>query len=84
MRRRCAIKVLPKTNLRDPVDLARFHRETRVVASLNHTNIVRAYDVDKAFDRKTEVHLFVMEFVDGQTLAAHLSERGALPGILVA
>jgi len=79
MRRRCAIKVLPKTNLRDPVDLARFHRETRVVAALEHTNIVRAYDVDKAHDGKTEVHLFVMEFVDGDSLHDRVAHMGPMP-----
>jgi serine/threonine protein kinase len=79
MRRRCAIKVLPKTNLRDPVDLARFHRETRVVAGLEHTNIVRAYDVDKALDGKTEVHLFVMEFVDGDSLHDRVAHMGPMP-----
>jgi serine/threonine protein kinase len=79
MRRRCAIKVLPKTSLRDPVDLARFHRETRVVASLEHTNIVRAYDVDKALDGKTEVHLFVMEFVDGDSLHDRVAQMGPMP-----
>jgi serine/threonine protein kinase len=79
MRRRCAIKVLPKTNFRDAVDLARFHRETRVVAALEHTNIVRAYDVDKALDGKTEVHLFVMEFVDGDSLHDRVAHMGPMP-----
>jgi eukaryotic-like serine/threonine-protein kinase len=79
MRRRCAIKLLPKTNIRGPVDLARFQRETRVVAGLEHTNIVRAYDVDKAHDGKTEVHLFVMEFVDGDSLHARVAQMGPMP-----
>ncbi|HEV3302350.1 MAG TPA: protein kinase [Planctomycetaceae bacterium] len=79
MRRRCAIKVLPKTNLRGAVDPARFQRETRVVAALEHTNIVRAYDVDKALDGKNEVHLFVMEFVDGDSLQDRVAHMGPMP-----
>src|SRR2546426_590293 len=48
MRRRCAIKVLPGKRVNDTSYLARFHREAQAVASVDHPNIVRAYDVDHA------------------------------------
>src|SRR5262245_14759048 len=42
MRRRVAVKVLPATKAEDPAALDRFYREARVVAALDHPNIVRA------------------------------------------
>ncbi len=47
MRRRVAIKVLPSNRVDDSSYLQRFHREAQAVASLDHRNIVRAYDVDQ-------------------------------------
>src|SRR5438309_107732 len=44
MRRRVAIKVLPKARVNDSSYLERFHREAQAVAALDHRNIVRAYD----------------------------------------
>jgi Tol biopolymer transport system component/serine/threonine protein kinase len=52
---------------------ARFEREARVISSLNHPNICTIYDVGSAGD----IRFFVMELVDGETLAARLA-RGAL------
>ena len=48
--RRCAIKVLPLERLNDPNQLQRFLREARAVATLDHPNIVRAYDVDRRIE----------------------------------
>src|SRR5262249_35094031 len=62
MRRRVAIKVLPKARVNDSSYLERFHREAQAVAALDHRNIVRAYDVDQ----EENVHFLVMEFVPGQ------------------
>jgi serine/threonine-protein kinase len=78
MRRRCAIKVLPTQKLNDPAHLARFHQEARAVASLDHTNIVRAYDVDQAVNGEAEVHFFVMEFVDGENLHDRVARKGPM------
>ena len=64
MQRRVAIKVLPRNRVTDTSYLARFHREARAAASLDHPNIVRAYDVDNDGDN----HYLVMEFVDGRDL----------------
>ena len=66
MRRRCAIKVLPGKRVNDTSYLARFYREAQAVASVDHPNIVRAYDVDHAQDRDTQIHFLVMEYVTGR------------------
>src|SRR2546427_4076484 len=69
-----AIKVLPPGLTASPEYLARFEREARVVASLNHPNIAALYAVD---DRDGVPYL-VLELVPGQTFA-ELLEAGALP-----
>eukprot|EP00913_Durusdinium_trenchii_P023300 g21878.t1 len=70
MRRRCAIKVLPQKRVNDTSYLGRFHREAQAVASLDHPNIVRAYDVDvdRNIEKNAEIHFLVMEYVDGKSL----------------
>jgi len=77
MRRRVAIKVLPKNRVNDSSYLDRFYREARAAAALDHQNIVRAYDVD--FDEEQNVHYFVMEFVEGTDLQVMVKQRGPLP-----
>ncbi len=74
MQRRVAIKVLPKKRVRDGSYLARFHREARAVASLDHRNIVRAYDVDN----QGSIHYLVMEYVEGRDLQRIVKEEGPL------
>jgi len=74
MRRRVAIKVLPKSRINDSSYLQRFHREARAAASLDHRNIVRAYDVDNEGDN----HFLVMEYVEGKDLQRMVAERGPL------
>ncbi len=78
LERRCAIKVLPGNRVKDTSYLARFHREAKAVASLNHPNIVRAYDVDKQVEGGIEVHFLVMEFVEGRNLEKIVSLKGPL------
>src|SRR5580698_7522883 len=46
MGRKVALKVLPVQQAEDPASLARFYREARAVARLDHPNIVRAHDID--------------------------------------
>jgi serine/threonine protein kinase len=75
MRRRVAIKVLPKNRVNDSSYLARFHREARAVASLDHPNIVRAFDVDNDGD----VHYLVMEYIEGHDLKSVVDRDGPLP-----
>lgn len=75
MRRRVAVKVLPLNRVNDSSYLARFHREARAVASLDHPNIVRAFDVDQDGD----VHYLVMEYVEGRDLRVLAERNGPLP-----
>ncbi len=79
MERRCAIKVLPANKVQDTSYLGRFHREARAVASLNHSNIVKAFDVDKQHEGAAEIHFLVMEYVNGKNLGKMVLERGPLP-----
>jgi serine/threonine-protein kinase len=71
MQRRVALKILPTDLVNDKSYLERFHREARVVAALDHPNIVRAYDLDQSGD----LHYLVMEFIEGRDLAAIVKQR---------
>lgn len=62
--RTVAIKVLPRKFSDNPQFIERFYAEGRAAATLNHPNIVQAFDVGKA----GEFHYFVMEYVDGRTV----------------
>lgn len=75
MKRRRAIKVLPKARVNDSSYLARFHLEAQATASLDHPNIVRAYDVDNDGD----THYLVMEFIEGKDLQHVIKQEGPLP-----
>ena len=72
--REVAIKVLPEDLAADPERLARFEREARALASLNHPNVAAIYGVD----RVDGVSFLVLELVPGEDLARRL-EQGALP-----
>lgn len=76
MQRQCALKILPKTKGKDPSAIARFQREARAVAALNHMNIVQAYDIDK--DDEQDLHYIVMEFVEGQSIQEIIKESGPI------
>ena len=67
-----ALKVLPAETARDPERLARFQREARAVAALNHPHIVTLYSVEEA----EGIHFLTMELVSGQSLDRHISEGG--------
>lgn len=69
-----AIKVLPKRRVNDATYLARFRLEAKAIASLNHPNIVRAYDIDDENDQ----HYIVMEYVDGDDLQAIVRREGQM------
>ena len=69
-----AIKVLPEEFSRDPERLARFRREAKVLASLNHPNIAAIYGLEQSED----THYLVLELVPGETLAERIA-RGPIP-----
>ena len=72
--RQVAIKFLPQAFARDPERLARFEREARVLASLNHPHIAQIYGLE---DSGPSLAL-AMELVEGPTLAERIA-GGPLP-----
>lgn len=78
MRRRVALKVLPFDHVQQPAYLDRFIREAQAVASLDHANIVRAYDVGKEHEGQRDVYYLAMEFINGQDMAQHVKDTGPL------
>ena len=69
-----AIKVLPQAFSAEPERTARFEREAKVLASLNHPNIASIYGLEDS----DGIRALVMELVDGPTLAERL-QQGAVP-----
>jgi len=69
-----ALKVLPAAFSNDPERLARFEREARTLAALNHPNIAHIYGLEKAGG----VPALVMELVEGDDLSRRIA-RGAMP-----
>ena len=69
-----AIKVLPEEFARDSDRVARFQREAKLLASLNHPNIAAIYGLEEAED----THFLVLELVEGQTLADRI-KGGPVP-----
>src|SRR6266699_7204263 len=69
--RSVAIKLLPEAFAHDDERAARFEREARVLASLNHPNIAAIHGIEESGGRK----FLVMELVDGETLAERI-QRG--------
>jgi serine/threonine protein kinase/Tol biopolymer transport system component len=67
--REVAIKILPHAFIADPDRLARFEREARVLASLNHPNIATIHGVEE----QDGVRAIVMELVEGETLANRIA-----------
>ncbi len=74
MRRRAAIKVLPQNRVEDSSYLARFHREARASAALDHPNVVRIYDVSN----QDNTHYIAMEYIDGHDLQTRVQQNGPL------
>src|SRR5213594_669773 len=69
-----ALKVLPEAFARDAERLARFEREAKLLAALNHPNIAAIYGVEHVDDAR----FLVLELVGGESLDETLA-RGALP-----
>ena len=77
LERTVAIKVILESS---PEYLARFQREARAIAKLSHPHIVQVYD--SGADERGNPY-FVMELIDGLSLAALVKERGPLPAAQV-
>ena len=70
-----ALKTLPEAFISDPERVARFEREARILATLNHPNIATLF----GFERQGGLLALVMELVEGETLHEYL-QRAAVPG----
>jgi len=74
-----ALKLLPEVFASDPDRLARFEREAKLLASLNHPGIAQIYGFESAtLEGGTTAHVLVMELVEGEDLATRL-KREAIP-----
>jgi serine/threonine protein kinase len=77
--RHVAIKVLPVAFSSDPERLARFEREARTLAALNHPGIAHIYGVEEGpAEAGHHIRALVMELVEGETLADRIA-RGPIP-----
>src|SRR3972149_1033326 len=72
--REVAIKVLPEEFTQHPQKLARFEREARLLASLNHPGIATLHGLEEAEGKP----FLVMELIEGETLAERIT-RCPLP-----
>jgi anti-sigma factor RsiW len=75
MGRKVALKVVSQALVDRPEAVERFNREVHAAAKLIHPNIVTAFDAEQA----GSLHLLVMEYVPGQSLAGVVEKRGPLP-----
>ena len=64
-----AIKILPRAFTSNPDRLARFEREARMLAALNHPNICAIYGLEEA----DGIRFLILELVDGETLATRIA-----------
>lgn len=75
LNRHVALKLLPPELANDPNRRARFLREARTAARLQHANIVPIYAVDQV----DEFVFYTMAYIDGETLAQRVARDGPLP-----
>ena len=75
LNRRVALKILAPERISNPRAVARFHREARVGAQLQHENLVRIYDFGESNGR----FFLVMEYIEGKTIGNLISGQGPVP-----
>jgi WD40 repeat protein len=75
MDRMVALKVIDPSILDNPAAVRRFRQEVKAAAQLSHPNIVQAHDAEEAGG----LHFLVLEYVEGQQLAAYAAKAGPLP-----
>jgi serine/threonine-protein kinase len=76
LKRPCALKLIAPDRAGDPRALARFEREVRTTARLSHPNTVEIYDYGRTDDGR---FYYVMELLDGLSLADLVERHGPLP-----
>ncbi len=75
LNRRVALKILSRERMKNPRAVARFNREAKLGAQLQHENLVRIYDEGEW----RELRYLVMEHIEGRNAAQLLSEVGMIP-----
>jgi eukaryotic-like serine/threonine-protein kinase len=75
LNREVALKILSPERVSNPRAIARFQREARVGAQLQHENLVRIYDFGESNNR----YYLVMEYIEGKTIGTLISEQGKIP-----
>ncbi len=75
LNRQVALKILSRERMTNPRALARFRREAKVGAQLQHENLIRVYDEGDSHG----VRYLVMEYINGQTVAQLIAEQTRLP-----
>jgi serine/threonine-protein kinase len=75
LNRRVALKILSPDRMNNPRAIARFQREARVGAQLQHENLVRIYDEGEANGKC----YLVMEYIEGKNIGAIIAENGPIP-----
>ena len=74
LNRDVALKILSPERVSNPRAIARFQREARVGAQLQHENLVRIYDFGESNGR----YYLVMEYIEGKTIGTMISEQGQI------
>ncbi len=72
LNRQVALKVLPEEMAAQPERVARFEREAKAVAALDHPNIVTIHSVEEA----EGVRFITMQLVEGETLSEKIPKKG--------
>jgi len=70
-----ALKILPETFAHDAERLARFEREAKTLAALNHPNIAHIHGIEE----RSGTTALVMELVDGEDLSVHIARGPIAP-----
>lgn len=78
--RTVALKILSADRMKNPRAIARFHREAKIGAQLQHENLVRIYDFGESNGR----HFLVMEFIEGRTIGSLIVQQGPIPAAIAA
>jgi eukaryotic-like serine/threonine-protein kinase len=77
---RVALKLLHPHLAEQPSFLDRFRREIRLARRISHGNVARVFDLVQSRNHPLgELNFFVMELLDGETLAARLKKTGLMP-----